>query len=328
MPIYSAEEYNRIHGHKVSRNPLPKDCATSNYPRKLHGEDTWRYLQNIFYETSWFNKSYHHRTHARNRNLWYSGINNNYAKASNDEENRGRGVYAIRDIPKGTRIWHDELDWVANDGYWETKESITDFLTRLPYELQCDVLLWAYAATPLKKTAKANTDSKPIKKLVCCNLDEASFFNHAERPELVNLGGVNNLALRDIKKGEELLMDYGSFISLGENAIPWWDEIRNTAWKEPGADVTIVSNDNTSIAEAITGPDKAGCMDGYVKYGAPKTSTAFVNGYTSTGFVDAQPLHDGQGTNRHNSFLSTLGGLSLAFLMARQFSTMRLRPTR
>ena len=306
MPIYSAEEYDRKHGHSTERNPIPTDCATSNYPRKLHGEETWRFLQKTFHETTYARKSYHHRTHARNRNLPYSGVDDYYVEARNNVTGRGRGMYAIRDIPAGTRLWYDYSDsWIVNDGYWYSREKMIDYLERLPYELQCDVLLWAYAALPLGRTGGGGTAGFGNGTHIECNLDEASYFNHAERPELVNMGGIRNIAFRDIRKGEELLLDYGSFIALGTASITWWDDLRNTAWNEPSSSSSAAANtstagggrpgDNGSVAatlelaadDLVVSPDRPpssdqNCMDGYVKYGAPKTSSAF---------VDARPLH-------------------------------------
>lgn len=324
MPIYSAEEYNKKYGHKVERHPLPNDCATSNYPRVIHGEETWMFLQNVFLEHTSARKSYHHRTHARNRNLWYSGLEDDYVEAR-DELPRGRGNYAIRDISMGTKVWYAEQVWVVNNGYWFDKESMLEFLERLPHDLQCEVLLWAYATdTSYNPSFKTSIQTPLI--YVECNLDEASFFNHAERPELVNLSYDSHVT-RDIKKGEELLMDYGSFIALGENSIPWYDEIRNRAWKEPEGEDLASDQDSESSssssslaldAEAGIGTDSASdCMADYVKYGVPKTATL------STGVVDAQSVHGAQ--SPHNGAFSTLAGLYLAWVLSRRFAAMGVR---
>ena len=311
MPIYTAEEYEQKHGHKIKRHPLPDDCATSNYPRLIHKEETWRFLQTVFFEQTYARKSYHYRLFARNKHLWYSGVDDNYVEARDGGDGRGRGMYAIKDIPAGTKVWYFRLEWVVNDGYWDTKEKLINFLERLPHDLQCDVILWAYASVSVRKGTMG--------KFVECNLDEASFFNHAERPELVNI--VHNVAVRDIKKGEELLMDYGSFMAMGEESIPWWDEIRSRAWKEVQDEDIVSGNqdaEKVAIANRSSSADtiKVGIqtnsesINSYVKYGAPKTSS------TAGGsvFVDARSMHGGQATSF--GFLSTLVGIYLAWVSA------------
>jgi len=321
MPVYSAEEYNRQHGHKLPKHPLPTDCATSNYPRLLHGGKTWKFLQNVFHEQSYAKKSYHHRIHARHRHQGYSGVEDDYIEARDDGDGRGRGMYAIRDIPRGTKTWYFGIGWMTNDGEWSTRESMLGFLERLPHDLQCDVLLWAYAVQPSRK----KSSGKKGERFVECNLDEASFFNHGERPDLVNIE--HNRASRDIEEGEELLMDYGSFIALGEEALPWWDEIRNTAWKEgevtASTPITVTDGSNGTISgptastkgDALAGVDD--CMNGYVNYGKPKPISA--------GFVDATPIGSTPAATS-NGFATTLVSLILALVLANGFvATGRVR---
>jgi len=319
MPIYSAAEYEQKYGHKIKRHPIPTDCATSNYPRIIHPEKTWRLLQKTFYEQTYAKKSYHHRVTRRHANLWYSGIDDEYVEARDDGDGRGRGMYAIRDIPRGTQVWYSNLKWVINDGYWKTKESMVDFLTRLPHDIQCDVLLWAYAAAPMGSRNSGgefkwtSTSSAPY---VECNLDEASYFNHAEKRELVNMG-LQNRALRDIKKGEELLMDYRAFIATGSETLPWWDEIRNTAWQESSS-----SGSDNQGGDALSNSSSSGMMDDYVKYGAPKDDVATVT-ISGTGVVDALSF-SGVGTKEYDYF-SILGGLSLALVLARGLAKIGMR---
>ena len=322
MPIYNAEEYDERHGHEVEKFPLPTDCATSNYPRLIHDGKTWMHLQTIYHDEGYGRKSYHHQTVARYKDVWYSGIDNEYAEPRDNGDGRGRGMYAVRDIPKGTRIWDTRLEWIMNEGFWKSKEKMLDFLQRLPHDLQCDVLLWAFASTETGGNGE-------VKKYVECNLDEASFFNHAERAELINIHGVGNVATRDIKKGEELLMDYGTFISLGEESIPWWDEIRNTAWKaseykEIATDIgdsdTTSETNNSKSKSSSSSASSHDAIDGYVKYGAPKSMS------TGSMMVDAHSIHGAQATN--HDFLSTLAGVGLACVLTRSFVMMGMRRRR
>ncbi|MDP3726273.1 MAG: SET domain-containing protein [bacterium] len=46
--------------------------------------------------------------------------------------------------------------------------------------------------------------------LYCLNLDDTRFINHSKNPNIETKGG-HDLAIRDIKKGEEILIDYTTF---------------------------------------------------------------------------------------------------------------------
>ena len=324
MPIYSAEQYENKHGHKRKTYPLPTDCATSNYPRLIHNEETWAFLQSVFHDEGYSSKSYHHRMTERYKNVWYSGIDTDYVAAQDNNDGRGRGVYAVRDIPKGTKIWYDKLTWVMNDGYWDSKEKMTNFLQRLPHDLQCDVTLWAYATSYTKK-------NNETKKIVECNLDEASYFNHGERAELVNFDALTSLTTRDIFMGEELLMDYSTFISFGKDSIPWWDEIRNTAWKASEyKEIETDTKDSNGVSQTNdSGTDgssswKDAIADDYVKYGAPNSMSSSTT--TSSLHVEAYSTHGTYATN--DCFGSLLAGLSMVYVLTRGLAMMRLRSRR
>lgn len=317
MPIYSAEEYEEKHGHNRKTYPLPTDCATSNYPRLIHKKETWEFLQNVFHDEGYSRKSYHHRMVERYKNAWYSGIDDEYVEAQDNGDGRGRGIYAVTDIPKGTQIWSHRLVWVMNDGYWDSKEKMTNFLKRLPHDLQCDVTLWAYATTFTNK------------KIVECNLDEASYFNHGELAELVNFDALTSLTTRDIKKGEELLMDYGTFIAFGKESIPWWDEIRNTAWRATEYKKIEIDAETNETFEA-KGSGSSGdasskeAIGGYVKYGAPTNSMSTAT--TSSLYVQAYSIHVAPAKNY--DFGSILASLSMIWILTRGLTMMGLRRRR
>ena len=312
MPIYNAQDYNERYNHKTKHYPLPSDCATSNYPRLIHDKQTWKLLQDVHYEQS-EGFSYHHRIHARHRYLWYSGTPDGFIQARDDGDGRGRSLYAIEDIPNRTVFWYTYNGGQANNAEWCTREDMMEFLGLLPHDLQCDVLLWAFAAEEGG--------------CVECNLDEASFTNHGERPELVNsifdsLG--QTITSRDIRKGEELLMDYNSFI-MASGVLPWWNELRNTAWKEEDDDETEETKNSARTTTDNGSPndnqdqDGGDCMDGYVKYGKPKSKTSLL----SAVFADAKLIHNAPTTTTSNSdfFVTTLTSLFLALALAREFVT-------
>ena len=326
MPIYSAEEYGKKHGQNRKTYPLVTDCATSNYPRVIHKKETWEFLQNVFHDEGYSRKSNHHRLVERYKNAWYSGIDDEYVAAQDNSDGRGRGIYAVTDIPKGTKIWYNRLLWVMNDGYWDSREKMTNFLQRLPHDLQCDVTLWAYATT-------FTNEKNETQQIVECNLDEASYFNHGERAELVNFNAITSLTTRDIKKGEELLMDYGTFIAFGKDSIPWWDEIRNTAWKATeymkietddakGTNRTFEAKSSGSSGDVSSKE----AIDGYVKYGAPNSMSTTKTTTTSSFHVEAGSIHGAQATNY--DFSSILAGLSMIGILTRGLSMMGLRRRR
>ena len=90
---------------------------------------------------------------------------------------------------------------------------------QLDHDLQCDALLWAYVEKDTNYVALA--------------LDPASFVNHGENEDVINLDG-NCYALWDIEIGEELLEDYSDFIGFSDNQVEWFHQIRGIAWKEQG----------------------------------------------------------------------------------------------
>jgi hypothetical protein len=330
MPIYNVDEYNDVQQKLKTLHfvhPLPTDCGTSNYPRLMHNETTWKLLQNIFHENNGGGKkSYHHRIHARHRYLYtYSGLYpRNSIEVRNDVVNtdtgggdggagRGRTLYASQDIPKNTNVWlsvhssfsNDVEDaesemgdynsfgqgGQANKAYFCSLEEITSFLQRLSsYNLQCDILLWAYA-------------TKSQKGCVECELDEASYFNHGEHPHLVNINS-DTRAARDIEKGEELLMNYNEFIA--HKSLDWWDELRNTAWKEEEEEERTTNDDDNE--NEIVGGD---AMNEYVKYGKPKSTTASSGAaaaFGAGGGVDAASISiGGGGSKKIYSFFGTTG---------------------
>lgn len=94
-----------------------------------------------------------------------------------------------------------------------------NFLQELDHDLQCDALLWAYVEKDTNYVALA--------------LDPASFVNHGESEDVINLDK-DCYALRDIEIGEELLEDYSDFIGFSDNRVEWFHRIRGVAWKEEG----------------------------------------------------------------------------------------------
>ena len=152
---------------------------------------------------------------------------------------RGRGVFVTENIEKGTRVY------VAKQTVeFENQEQLVTFLEALPWEYQCDVLLWAY---PVEE-GEAWVD-----------LDAGSFINHADTEEEINMSK-DGYATRDIRKGEAILMNYSEFITY--NSVPWFDEIRSEAWDPQHQDGEVHVYEST---------------DSYNKLGAPGSAVASSN---------------------------------------------------
>jgi hypothetical protein len=194
---------------RISTNSIPRDCATSGYKRTIHDPATWRFLQAVYIET--VDDVHSERYERKMKHISsYSGFT--VAVEVKDSGHRGRSIYAAEPIAKGTRIWKS-----THLVQFHTPREMHAFLGQLDHDLQCDALLWAYAEKGEGYVALA--------------LDPASFVNHGETADVINLDE-DCVALRDIRVGEELLEDYSQFIGFDEEEIEWFNQIRGVAWKE------------------------------------------------------------------------------------------------
>jgi hypothetical protein len=222
---------------KMVENPewFVNDCVASNYPRKIHS--TWKFLQDVYQEellkfgrkddvfVSW--------------NTTQTGMQIPYYIS--DKGPRGRSVYSAIPIRKGTSIWKPYK--LAN---FEHPQELVSFLRRLPHDLQCDALLWAYPDKSSETVGLA--------------LDAGTYVNHAESKESLNLD-INCKASRDIRAGEDLLEDYSDFI--GIDTLEWFNIIRSMAWDDHSS-----KNQQNSFPEG-----ELGIHQGYVHLGVPSSAS-------------------------------------------------------
>jgi hypothetical protein len=126
---------------------------------------------------------------------------------------KGRGLFAAEDIPRGQFIWSSKQTASFYSG-----EDFKGFLDLLELDEACDVLQWSYVdANP----GGADEDATQIS----TDLDNGTLVNHGDEADAGCLpewearhpgGCIENVyALRDIKKGEEILVDYGEFAIAG-----------------------------------------------------------------------------------------------------------------
>ncbi len=126
-----------------------------------------------------------------------------YAKLS---PGKGRSLFASRDIKEGELV--DGIEGgTKSDMIFTTAEALKRYLLALPEPMACDVLEWSYTQKLMK--------SGPSVLLVASDI--SSLMNTADGDDEVNVSPKDEssstllYASRDIKKGEEILMDYGVF---------------------------------------------------------------------------------------------------------------------
>lgn len=141
---------------------------------------------------------------------------------------KGRGVFATGAIPKGTTVMSD-----TPTGYFFNEREWRAFLSQLPRDLACDVVIWAWVAD-----YNENDDGT---RAVGLDLGEGSLMNHgsaktrhdgsvvdagdgsADNNLIYNTDSWDLLAARDILPGEELLCDYCDFHDY-EHELHWYTE--------------------------------------------------------------------------------------------------------
>lgn len=108
----------------------------------------------------------------------------------------GIGVFAVCDIPKGCR----EI-FAADDGEWITL-SFEEVETLPAHSREFIETYFLYDEKQYFIPAHG-----------CKVMDMASYLNHSNTPNIISINdGIVFEALRDIKKGEELFVDYGTIV--------------------------------------------------------------------------------------------------------------------
>ncbi|MDP4265395.1 MAG: SET domain-containing protein [Bacteroidota bacterium] len=104
----------------------------------------------------------------------------------------GIGVFAIRDIPRGTRAMFSK-----DNGEW----------IKLPIkEIQ---LLPDYSQELIKSYCVFDNDFYYVEKYAFKKMDLANFLNHSENPNIIPINdGEFFEAISDIRPGDELLINY------------------------------------------------------------------------------------------------------------------------
>jgi len=107
----------------------------------------------------------------------------------------GIGLFADEDIPKNTIVWknNSELSFIKfSEKEWKGLEK------ELSEESFGQIKNYGYK---YKKDGNYYLD-----------LDDTRFINHSKNPNVAEDDFDNDIAIKDIKKGEEILMDYTIFL--------------------------------------------------------------------------------------------------------------------
>mmetsp|Transcript_15804 Transcript_15804/g.23264 ORF Transcript_15804/g.23264 Transcript_15804/m.23264 type:complete len:248 (+) Transcript_15804:151-894(+) len=182
--------------------PVVTGCAQSNYPKLIYNETTWKSLRRS-YRKAVEKKSTINPDDDDPR----SGFRVPYEVRHSPI--RGRSIFVTKPVKRGKLLWRGDYD-----AAFTSAVTLRRFLEMLPWELQCEILLWAYPV----EGGEAHVA-----------LDAGSFVNHGETIEQINFGP-NDRAVRDIDAGEEILMNYTEFIEYDSNS--WFDDIRAAAWND------------------------------------------------------------------------------------------------
>lgn len=112
----------------------------------------------------------------------------------------GIGVFAIRDIPKGTKD-------IFSEGFGDWIKVSRDEVEALP----------KHSRDLIENHCLFDEDSYFIPEYGFKLVDLVIYLNHSDTPNVISLNeGAQFEALVDIKAGEELLVDYGTIVDSDE----------------------------------------------------------------------------------------------------------------
>ena len=146
-------------------------------------------------------------------------------------EGKGRAIIAVEDIPQGTVVWDP-----IHTAKFPTPVEFRRFLLSIPRDLACDVMIWAYS-THFDKNGDDDDDDdeeeeeeeedeeeedqsaggETIKRrpTIAVDLDIGSLINTKDSKNPKNIDNDTYQAMRLIKAGEEILVDYSEFETAG-----------------------------------------------------------------------------------------------------------------
>ena len=215
-------------GTECTLSQLKIYFGCSSGERPVHDQKTWQYLRQTYHDIVGGDKS---TIGPPNRS--FNGFAVPYYV--DQSPGRGRGLFAARDIRKGSLIWT-----ASRTAEFEDAETYRSFLFTIPAELACDVMMWAYVSYGSEIDGESNEDDEEEESddeeddeegeqaeeesstKIMVDLDESSFCNDGGKKsnmdwdaEAAALYPDNSdwrtFAVKDVKEGEELLCNYSGF---------------------------------------------------------------------------------------------------------------------
>ena len=122
---------------------------------------------------------------------------------------KGYGVYASRDLPKGTKVWV-ETPWEEQNFFTFCQEDLREMTVEQINRIKqfgCTIDADMIELSPYVEDWVRMLVDKMDYQNAPCNVD---FINHSCAPNLVWEDSRTLVAWRDVREGEELTYDYGT----------------------------------------------------------------------------------------------------------------------
>ena len=199
------------------RHELKKyfDCPRVNSKRPVIREDEWRYFRDLYNEFAALEA-----LEGRNDTYTWSGRHIPSPVKGALTPGKGRGIVAARDIRAGERVFAGTNNTIV----YRTGNAWRGFLRHLHYAppldahykdgFACDIMNWSW-------NQEVDVGDGETALAIVVDLDASSLLNHPSEDETHNIQCgkpgdedecvMDYYAVKDIKKGEEILCRYGDF---------------------------------------------------------------------------------------------------------------------
>ena len=139
-------------------------------------------------------------------------------KAGQTKDGKGRGLFATRDIKRGEMTYGGTKNYI----FFATGHNYRRFLDALDDEMACDLMKFTWPQEGIGPNGES---------VIWGPMDGNALMNDGGKdrantgcPPGMHCGKFDEYALRDVKRGEELLCDYGKFFSLNFLEFDKWKE--------------------------------------------------------------------------------------------------------
>ena len=174
---------------------------------KLYTEELWAYFRKIWREQGGKDPTKEYDSDDGRRSIAPPDFVPPF-KAGQTKDGKGRGIFATRDIKKGELTYGGSKHYI----FFTSGHDYRKFLDVFDDETACDIMKFTWPQDQVGPNGEA---------VIWGPMDDNALQNDggAERantgcPPGKNCGIFDEYALRDIKRGEEILCDYEQFFSL------------------------------------------------------------------------------------------------------------------